>query len=360
MSRRLKVGVVGGGVGAAHIDALLELPDLYEVRAFCDVDEALGRTVCAANAIPSAVVSYDALLDLDLDLIDLATPPHLHFSQALKALQAGHHVVVEKPLAGSLAEVDALAAAEADGTARLAPMFQYRFGNGLRRFLHLRNKGLVGRPLIATVATHWLRGPDYYAKPWRGRWGTELGGCLVGHAIHAHDLLTQAMGPVARVFARVATRVNPIETDDCAAVVLELASGAVATSSVTLGAQEEISQIKLCFDGLTVESGLDPYNPGYEPWRFVCADPERQRAVDAAFADFVPGPQRFTGYFAALHAALTTGAPLPVSVADARGALELVTALYTSARTGTSVTLPLGKDAMLYDGWAPGAAEAGR
>ena len=353
MTRRLKVGVVGGGIGAAHIDALLELPDLYEVRAFCDLDPDLGRTLCAAKGVPSALVSYDELLALDLDLIDVCTPPFLHFQQSLKALQAGFHVVVEKPLAGSLAEVDTLAAAEAQGPGRLAPMFQYRFANGLRRFQHLRDKGLVGKPLVATVATHWLRGPAYYAKPWRGKWASELGGCLVGHAIHAHDILTQVMGPVARAFARLDTRVNPIETDDCAALVLEFASGALATSSVTLGAQEEISHLKFCFEGLTVESGLDPYNPGYEPWRFVAADPERQRAVDAAMADFAPGPQRFTGYFAALHPALAEGRPLPVSVADARASLELVTALYTSSRTGAAVPLPLKRDALLYDGWAP-------
>lgn len=355
MTRRLKVGVVGGGIGAAHIDALLALPDLYEVRAFCDVDAAIGRTICAAKAIPSALVSYDALLEADLDLIDVCTPPFLHFAQTITALQAGFHVVVEKPVAGSLAEVDALVAAAATGPGRLSPMFQYRFGNGLRRFQHLKAKGLVGRALVATVATHWLRGPDYYARPWRGRWASELGGCLVGHAIHAHDILTQAMGPVARAFARIATRVNPIETEDCAALVLELESGALATSSVTLGAQEEMSQLKLCFEGLTVESGVDPYNPGGEPWRFTCADPVRQAAVDAAMADFAPGPQGFVGYFATLHAALTGGGPLPVTIADARAALELVTALYTSARTGSSVMLPLERDAMLYDGWAPDA-----
>lgn len=357
MSRRLKVGVVGGGIGASHIDAFLELPDLYEVVALCDINPDRVASVAADKGIARTVGALDDLLALDLDIVDVCTPPNLHGAQALQALQSGRHVIVEKPLAGSLADIDQLAEAERAGPGRLSPVFQYRFGNGLRRFKHLRDKGLVGTPFVATAATHWLRGAPYYAAPWRGRWATELGGCLVGHAIHIHDIVTEVLGPPARVYARTATRVNPIETEDCAAAVMEMQNGAFATLSVTLGAQEEISHLKFCFDGLTVESGVDPYNPGYEPWRFVSADPERQRTIDAAFEDFEPGPQRFVGYFSALHAALASGGPLPVSIADARASIELVTAFYSSARTGAAVDLPVGKDNPLYAGLAPGPVQ---
>ena len=110
---------------------------------------------------------------------------------------------------------------------------------------------VTGKPLIASIETHWNRLPAYYQVPWRGRKATELGGAIISHAIHAHDLLTFTLGPVRRVFARLATRVNPIETEDCAAIVLEMACGALVTSSVTLGAAEELSKFRFCFADLT-------------------------------------------------------------------------------------------------------------
>ena len=353
MSRRLKVGVVGSGIGSSHIDAYHELADLYEVAVLCDIDPERASALASAKGIARTVTAFEDLLALDLDIIDICTPPSLHFGQTLQALKAGRHVVVEKPIAGSLAEIDRLAEAEQASAGCLSPVFQYRFGNGIRRFMHLRDKGLVGKPFVATAATHWLRGAAYYSAPWRGRWATELGGCLVSHAIHAHDLVTQVLGPPSVVYARMATRVNPIETEDCVAAVVEMESGALATLSVTLGCQEEISQLKFCFEGLTVESGLDPYNPGYEPWRFIAADPDRQRAIDAAFEDFVPGQQRFVGFFVELHAALTDGGPLPVTIDDSRASIELATAFYSSARSGSAVTLPVGPDNPFFAGLAP-------
>ena len=201
------------------------------------------------------------------------------------------------------------------------------------------------------METHWRRLPAYYANPWRGRWATELGGCLVTHAIHNHDMLTMILGPVRSVYARTATRVNPIETEDCAAAMLEMADGSFATLSVTLGAEEDMSRLRFCFEGLTVESNHSPYNPGTAPWRFIAADPERQQAIDAAVAEVAPAPERYAGQFLRLHKALTEGGPLPVSIADARPSLELLTAAYHSARTGAAVQLPIGRDHPLYAGW---------
>jgi predicted dehydrogenase len=134
---------------------------------------------------------------------------------------AGRNVVLEKPFVSSLAEADALAALERETGKRLSPVFQYRFADGIAQFLHLRAKGFVGKAYAATVETHWRRLPAYYANPWRGRWATELGGCLVTHAIHNHYMLTMILGPARSVYARTATRVNPIETEDCAAAMLD-------------------------------------------------------------------------------------------------------------------------------------------
>jgi predicted dehydrogenase len=351
MDKRIKVGIVGAGIGSNHIAAFRELSDRYAVAALCDLDGERARRVAAEHGVPTVLTSYDELLARDLDLIDICTPSNLHFGQAMQALAAGHHALVEKPLAGSLAEADALIEAERKSQKRIAPVFQYRFSNGLQGFLQVKAAGLVGKPYVATVETHWRRTAAYYDNPWRGRFASELGGCLVTHAIHAHDILTVVMGPIASVTARTATAVNPIETEDCAALLLEMKSGALVTLSVTLGAEEEISRLRFCFAGLTVESNLDPYNPGQAPWRFLTGDSELQKRIDQTLANFATEPERWTGQFARLHGALTEGTTLPVTIDDARASIELLTAAYHSAATGETVRLPIGKDHPAYNGW---------
>ena len=359
MAHRLKVGVVGGGVGINHIKAYQALPDLYSIEAICDIDAARAATVARENGIPRAITDLRDLLALDVDIVDIATPSNLHASQASAALDAGHHVIVEKPAAGSLAEIDMLARSEKRSGKRLSPVFQYRFSNGLQRFLRVKAAGLLGKAYVATIETHWRRPASYYANPWRGRWASELGGCLITHAIHAHDILTEVLGPIASVYAITDTRVNAIETEDCAAATLRMENGALVTLSVTLGSDKEISRLRFCFDGLTVESNLDPYNPGTEPWQLTVPDPGLQQKIDDATAGFAPGPERWEGQFLRIHRALTEGGELPVTLADARRSIELITAAYHSARTGRAVALPIGKRHPLYGGWLPAAPESG-
>jgi hypothetical protein len=104
---------------------------------------------------------------------------------------------------------------------------------------------------------------------------------------------------------------------------------------------------------LTVESNHSPYKAGPAPWQFLAADPERQRVIDVAAAEVAPHPERYHGMLLRLHQALTSGGPLPVSIADARPSLELIAAAYDSARTGRMVELPIARSDPLYHGWLP-------
>lgn len=354
MSERLRVAVAGLGVGFSHLAAYRELPELYELVAVCDPIEAKLDLARGILGVPHAYTSFDALLDHDgIDVVNVCTPPDLHVAMVKAALEHGLHVVCEKPLAGSLADVDALAECERASAGHLMPIFQYRFGRGVERLRHLLDRDVAGKPFVASVETWWRRGSDYYAVPWRGRFDTELGGICVSHAIHAHDLLASLLGPIARVFARVATRVNEIETEDCAAVCLEFGSGALATLTATLGSARESSRLRLAFEHLSAESSQWPYKPGSEPWTLEPATPDADARIDAALEDFTPGPELYAGQFAAFHRALARGVEPPVRVADARAAIELVTAIYHSSRTGEAVELPLGADHPLYRGWRP-------
>ncbi len=349
-----EVAILGAGIGAKHMDGLLANRDRFHVATVCDLDAERAGELATRGENCAAVTDLDAVLaDPALDLVAICLPPRLHTPIAIRALEAGKHVVCEKPFALSLRDADRMIAVANAAERTLTPVFQYRYGLGFRQLLHLINVGLAGDPLVATLETHWNRGEDYYAIPWRGTWAGEGGGCILTHAIHVHDMLTCAFGPIASVSADLATRVNPIEVDDCAALSLRHASGALATSSVTLGAAEETSRLKFCFANVTAESGLEVYHPAEAPWTFTARIPARQADIDAALAMVAPEKESFAGFYADLGREFAGEAARGVSTKDGRQSIELVTALYRAAKMAQSVAMPLDASADGYDGWAP-------
>ena len=350
----IRVAILGAGIGGQHLAGYRALPEMFDVRAVCDLDTARAHQIVGDDSDIVVTDDLEAILqDSDIDLIDVCLPPHLHFSMTMKVLGAGKHAVCEKPLVTSLADVDALIVQEKVTGRRVFPVFQYRYGPATNRLRALMDAGLVGKPLVASIETHWNRGADYYAVDWRGTWEGESGGAVLGHAIHNHDYLMMHMGPVAHLFATVATRVNEIEVEDCAAITMTMENGAVATSSVTLGGATDTSRIRLVFDRLTAESGTEPYAPAVGDWTYTARDPQDQAKVDAivaAHGDVRPG---FSGYFEDIFRALNDGPDTAVSLADGRRSIEFVTSVYQSARSGKPVALPLGEDATFYTGWLP-------
>jgi predicted dehydrogenase len=354
MTGKLKVAVVGGGVGRGHIAAFKSLPDLFEVHAVCDIDITQARDLAETFSIPRVTTAIDELYCMDdVDVIDLCTPSYLHYRQTLDVLEAGKHVICEKPIAGSLQQVDELIVAEAQSGKRVMPIFQYRFGHGLQKLKWLQDQGLTGRAYLTTSETAWRRGPDYYAIPWRGKWQTELGGALVTLSVHAHDVVTYVLGPARSVAAHVATLVNPIETEDTVSVSLQMADGSLASLSVTTGSVQQISRQRFCFRDLTAESNQQPYAYTGDEWTFTGATPEKEEQIAAALERLEPLPEGHAGQFYHYYQALQSGQPFPVTLADARASFELITAIYHSARTRQTVELPIEAGHPLYAGWQP-------
>lgn len=354
MTRRYRVAVVGAGIGAQHVAGFNANPALFEVAVICDRDLARATDVAAMVQGNRPDIHADFNTSLlardDIDIIDICLPPFLHNDAVRRALQAGRHVICEKPLVGSLAEADALADLAAKAGRILMPIFQARFGNGLAQAHHLLRSGIAGRVHLSTVETHWSRGAEYYAIPWRGTVATELGGAFLSHAIHIHDMLTTLVGEVCSVSAALTTRVNPIETEDCGGAVLEMADGSIAVLSVTLGAADQLSRLRIVCEHVTITSGGPVNSSAMQPWHFVPTPPRDQAWLDAALADAPRGSEGYARQFALFHAALQAGTPPPITVADARRSLELVTAIYQSARTGSRVTLPIPPDHPAYHG----------
>lgn len=353
MSEKLRVGIAGSGVGQAHIRAFQNLPDQFEVVVLCGTQEAKTRDIAAAYNIPRFSTDIGELYRMDdLDVIDLCTPSHQHVEQVQQVLAAGKHVVCEKPVAGSLKEVDELIRAAEKSEKRVMPIFQKRFGRGAQKLKLLVEAGVAGRAYLTTVETAWRRRADYYAT-WHGRWDTELGGALVTLAVHAHDVLTNVIGPTRRVLAHIATLVNPIETEDCVSASLEMADGSLASLSVTTGSAVQITRHRFCFSNLTAESNTEPYESTADPWTFAGDSPEVQKQIEETLSRFEPLPEGFEGQFYRFYRALQNNTELPVTLADARTSLELITAIYHSARTGRAVELPIGQDHPGYTGWRP-------
>jgi predicted dehydrogenase len=358
MSRVLNVAVVGAGIGRSHVtEGYLPNADQFKVVAICDLNVERMNTLADEFGIERRIVKFDDLLAMDdIDVIDICTPPMVHYPQIMAALKAGKHVISEKPLVGSLKEIDEVIAAEKTAKGRLMPVFQYRFGNGIEQAKTIIDAGLAGRPYVGTVETLWRREAPYYAVPWRGKWATELGGVLMGHAIHPHDLFVYLMGPIASLFGRTATRVNDIEVEDCISASVELASGALGSFTASLGSADEITRIRLVFENVTFESDHAPYQPGTLPWQILPRNDKTRDAIAALLGDWKDVPPRFTTQMRRFHDALTSGGPMPVTSADSRQALEIVTAMYHSSQTREEVRLPIGPDHPKYNSWLPAGA----
>ena len=356
MSGRIfNVAVIGAGIGRSHIvEGYVPNAGQYKVTVLCDLNVERMTPIADEFGIEHRVTNFDDVLAMDdVDIIDICTPPGLHFPMVMAALKAGKHVICEKPLVGSLAQVDEVIAEEKRSKGLLMPVFQYRFGDGIEQAKAIIEAGIAGKPFMGTVETLWRREANYYAVPWRGKWATELGGVLMGHAIHPHDLFTYLMGDIDRVFGRVATRVNPIEVEDTISASLVMKSGALASLTATLGSADEISRIRLAFENVSFESDHAPYNPGEKPWKILPRTPEVAAQIDALLKDWKHVPSRFQTQMARFYDALTGAGPLPVTSTDSRRSLELVTAFYHSSSTGEDVPLPIGPGHPLYESWVP-------
>ena len=355
MSKIYTVAVVGAGIGRSHItEGYLNNPDKFRVVAICDLDVERLNKLADEFGIERRTTKFDDLLQMgDVDIIDVCTPPMVHYPMIMAGLRAGKHVICEKPLVGSVKEIDEVIAVEAKSAGKLMPVFQYRFGNGVQQAKAIIDAGLAGKPFVGTVETLWRREAPYYAVPWRGKWKTELGGVLMGHAIHPHDMFVYLMGPLKSLFGRVATRVNDIEVEDCISASVELESGAIGSFTASLGSADEITRIRLAFDNVTIESDHEAYNPGNKLWKILPRNEGTKSAIADLLKDWKDVPPRFATQMSRFYDSLETGAPLPVTTADSRRALEMVTAFYYSSRTREEVVFPIGKDHPNYQSWLP-------
>jgi len=286
----------------------------------------------------AAEPDLDALLARpDVDVVSVCVPSGLHAEIGIRAARAGKHLVVEKPIDVTLNAADRLIdAARAAGVA-LTVISQHRFDPGLIEARRLLDEGALGRLVLGEASTKWYRTQAYYdSAAWRGTNAMD-GGSLMNQGIHYVDLLRWCMGPVSEVTALCATQTHQIEVEDTSLAALRFASGAlgtiVASTSVFPGFAQRL-EITGTEGTITIEDGAivrRAFSGGaHEPGGPHGAAGSNPAAVDVA---------SHAAQLEDLLTAIEAGREPAVTGESGRATLEIICAVYESARTGRAVTL---------------------
>ena len=328
-------GIVGTGVIAAmHAAAVATLPRA-RLAAVTDVADGAAAAFAAARGCAAEPGLDQLLARPDVDVVCVCVPSGLHAEIGVRAAQAGKHLVVEKPIDVTLAAADRLIeAARAAGVA-LTVISQHRFDPGLIELKRLLGDGALGRLVLAEASTKWYRTQAYYdSAAWRGTWAMD-GGSLMNQGIHYVDLLRWCMGPVTEVTAVCATQAHQVEVEDTALAIVRFGSGAVGTILSSTAAYPGFPQ-RLEITGtdgtVIVEDGRIVRRAGAGA---IGALGGLGAAADPAAIEVAS----HAAQIADLLAAVEEGRAPAVDGQAGRDALEIVRAVYESARTGAPVRL---------------------
>lgn len=359
----LTFALVGcGSIAPTHAKALAALPGDALLTHCCDTNTALAGKFAAEFGLKTAAFD-DILADPAIDAVTFCTPSGLHAVLGARALSAGKHVVIEKPMEITPAACDPLIAAQKASGKKLTIISQHRFDPASRQIRAALDAGDFGKLILTEARIPWYRTQEYYdSGDWRGTWALDGGGCLMNQGVHTVDLMLWFAGPVKTVYAQMRTAGHErIEVEDVVCATLTFANGAIGNlmattslypgmlaylgihgtqgSAVIDGDELELFAIKgretvrgQSFNGhalqvatggtksATAHAAPIPAETSAKPGAWVWGDAHR-----AQFADFI-------------RAVRTGGTPL-VDGPSGRAAVALINAVYESARTGRIVTL---------------------
>jgi predicted dehydrogenase len=356
----VRTALIGcGKVGQIHAAALRELPE-SEFVAVCDSDAGRAADFARRHGVRPFTDVVSMLAEAAVQAVVVCTPHPLHAAPAITAARAGVHVLVEKPLAATLADCDAMLEAARRAGTKLAVVSQRRLYEPVRRMREAIDAGKIGTPVLGVFEMFSWRDRAYYeSDPWRGKWATEGGGVLVNQSPHQLDLLQWFMGPIDEVSGSWANLNHPyIEVEDTAVATVRFKSGALGSIVTSLSQKPGLytkvhvhgasgASVGVETDrGATFVAGVSeiaepPLNdvwtvPGEEHLlpRFQAEDRARFAAINATTHYHALQVQDF------LRAVLDDRPPL-VTGAEGRVVVELFTAIYRSGREGRPVKFPV-------------------
>ncbi len=335
MTRPVGVGVLGlGSIGTTHARALGELAELAEVRAYSGGNESRSAEAGWPDAV--RVEPEELVQRPDVDLVAVCSPSEYHADQAVAALEAGKHVVVEKPLALTVADADHVVELARRRGLLAAVISQRRFEPEYRAVEQLLADGTLGRVRLASTHVHWWRDDDYYrAAPWRASMAGG-GGSLMNQGVHNVDLLQWLCGPVTEVTAQYATLAHDIDAEDTTVATLRFTGGALGVlSTSTATPPGSPATVTLHLDRGVVELGQG------EILRWDVDGVPRPSVTGAAASGAAdPAAIGISGHvtqWADVLAAVREGRTPAVPAAEGAAVVRLMRAVYRAAETGRAV-----------------------
>lgn len=349
----LNIAIIGtGSIAPSHIEAYQRFSIKCKIVTVCDIyPEKAKKTLEKYGLTADFVKDYAELLERpDIDLVSVCTPPYTHAQIAIDFLEAGKHVLVEKPMASSLEECDAMNAAADNSGKILSVVAQNRFRTPMMKVKRVLETGLMGPILHTQVDSFWWRGHSYYDLWWRGTWEKEGGGCTLNHAVHHIDIFQWMNGMPSEITAVTSnTAHDNAEVEDISIAIGRYENGALAqiTSSVIHHGEDQ----QLIFQGKNARVS--------SPWKLKASTskengfPEENAALEEQIQkvyDEQPDVQ-YEGHAGQIHDVLTAieeNKEVLIDGKQGRKTLELITAIYESASFGRNVKLPLTEDSPFY------------
>ncbi|MEE6288191.1 Gfo/Idh/MocA family oxidoreductase [Georgenia sp. MJ173] len=334
-TRTIGVGIVGlGGIGTMHARALAELREDVSLVAY----SGGGPDGVPPAGWPGAVqVDARQVAEHDgVDVVAICSPTESHASLATAALEAGRHVVVEKPLAVTVTDAEHVARTAAERGLMVSMVSQRRFEPEHVHLAAALRSGALGQVRLATTHVHWYRDDDYYrSAPWRTSMAGG-GGSLMNQGVHNVDILRWLCGPVESVTAQYGTLGHDIEAEDTTVATVRFTSGALGLiSTSTATPPGDPATISLHLTSGVVELGqgtVDRWEVGDVP------APAGGRAITSGASDpLAIGHVGHLNQWRDIVGALREGRALAVDAADAVETVRLLCAIYEAARTGRAV-----------------------
>ncbi|GAA4430652.1 Gfo/Idh/MocA family oxidoreductase [Georgenia halophila] len=323
----LRMGVIGVGViGKAHVTRLSSASSPARLVAVADASAEAAAAVAAEHGVESAASVDDLLARTDVDAVVVAVPSGLHADVAVAALDAGKHVLLEKPIEISVAAADRILAAERRTGRTLSVASQRRFA-AENQFLHRAvREGAFGTVTATTVEVALWRSQEYFdSGAWRGTWELDGGGALMNQGVHLVDLALWLLGEVEEVYAHAGTLAHErIDVEDAVTITARLRSGALMTFLATTAAYGDLPiRMAVMGDGGAVVTESERITRFTTRSEIELPELEPVDQPLAQLRDFVTAVE-------------TGGRPL-VTGAEARAAVAFIEAVYESGRTGRPV-----------------------
>jgi predicted dehydrogenase len=349
-------GIIGCGMIAKfHAKAIADLRGARLRGCYDTVREAADKF--ASDHGCRAYYDLDDLLaDKDIQIVTICTPSGAHMEPAVRAAEAGKHVIVEKPLEVTLARCDRIIAACDKAGVLLATIFPSRFHAASQLIKQAIEQQRFGRLTLGDAYVKWYRSQQYYdSGAWRGTWKLDGGGALMNQGIHSVDLLLWFMGPVAEVSARTATLAHErIEVEDVAVAALQFANGALGTIEASTATYPGFLK-RIEIHGSEGTAVLEEED--LKTWEFARTTARdktirekmahRTQTGGGAADPAAIGHHGHRDLFKNFLQALQSGTKPLVDGHEGRRSVETILAIYKAAETGRSVQLPLKADPVL-------------